>query len=124
MKQSNFIQKHEYPGGNSELRKFINLHLRYPKEALINRIEGVVYLSYFINQKAKIIDIKVLKSLGYGCDEEAARLVSLLKYPTPKNRGVKLQTKKRLKIAFKLPAIPHLQISYNYISKNNRNKYN
>ena len=124
MKQSSFLNKHEYPGGGEELVKFINLHLKYPKDALVNGIEGVVYLSYCINEKAKIMDIKILKSLGYGCDEEAARLVALLRYPIPKNRGVKLQTKKRLKIAFKLPIKTSIQISYNYVSKNNSNKYN
>ena len=122
MKQSNFLNKHEYPGGKKELVKFINLHLRYPKEALVNRIEGLVYLSYCINEKAKIMDIKILKSLGYGCDEEAARLVTLLRYPIPKNRGIKVQTKKILKIAFKLPLKTSIQISYNYVSKNNSNK--
>ena len=39
-----------------------------------NRIEGIVELSYVINGLGKIVEVKVLKGIGHGCDEEAIRL--------------------------------------------------
>jgi len=40
--------------------------------------------------------------LGYGCDEEAIRLVKLLKYDKARNRGVRVSSKVRTKILFKI----------------------
>ena len=111
-----FINRHEYPGGNKELKKFIDSNLRYPQQAFKKKIEGFVYLSYFINQQAEVTDVVVLKGLGYGCDEEAIRVVRMLKYPIPKNRGIKLKTKRRIKIFFRIKN-HRINIVYNYVSK-------
>lgn len=56
---------------------FINKNLKYPKAALDNQIEGRVIVTCIINQDGKLSDIKVLKGIGYGCDEEALRLIKL-----------------------------------------------
>jgi TonB family protein len=49
--------------------------LQYPQVALKNNIEGVVVLELIISEKGKLVHIKIIKGLGYGCDEEAQRLV-------------------------------------------------
>ena len=48
-------------GDNKELKKIISNNLIYPKKALINKIEGNVYLNYKINPKGEVYDIIVTK---------------------------------------------------------------
>ncbi|MEM6322004.1 MAG: energy transducer TonB, partial [Bacteroidota bacterium] len=89
-KDHQFIKKPYYEGGISAMRMFIKKHLVYPEIAKKRQIEGTVYLRYTINQKGEVIDSKVIRGIGHGCDEEATRLVRLLKFKVPKNRRPKL----------------------------------
>jgi len=61
--------------GDSLYQEYLKEALIYPKAAKENDIEGEVILSLTISESGKILDIKIEKSLGYGCDEEAIRLV-------------------------------------------------
>ena len=119
MKSKNFIKKAEYPGGGDALKKFVHQTLRYPKEALLHRVEGRVHLKYEVNERGKIHSISVVNGLGYGCDEEAQRIIRLLKYSQVKNRGMKVNTKFKLTIHFKLPPVVPIKINYIYIKKSN-----
>lgn len=117
-KDIEFIKKPVYKGGPKAMRKFIEQHLRYPKEALEKKVEGTVYLNYDINHKGEVIGAKVIKSVGYGCDEEAIRLVKLLKFEVPKNHGVRVVFHKNIQIHFRLPKVKKepVQIQYIYVS--------
>lgn len=102
-KDKHFIKKPIYPGGSSAMRSFINENLKYPKDALNNKIEGTVYLRYEINYNGDVTDVKVLGGIGYGCDEEAIRVVRLLKFKVPKGpRKLKVTFHKSTRIHFKL----------------------
>ena len=103
-KDKHFIKKPIYPGGLKAMRELIRKELKYPKEALEAKIEGTVYLRYEIDYKGKVISSKILSSLGYGCDEEAQRIVSKFKFEVPKGpRKLKVKFHKTIKINFKLP---------------------
>ena len=86
-----FIISPFYEGGLKAMREFISQNKKYPKEALEEKIEGTVFIKYTINFKGKVIETKVVKSLGYGCDEEAERVIKLMKFEAPKNRGIKVK---------------------------------
>ncbi len=118
-KDKHFIKKPIYPGGRDALRKFISENMQYPKEALESRIEGTVTLKYTIDYKGKVTEAHVVSGLGYGCDEEAIRLVKLLKFEVPRSgRRVRVQFHKDLHIHFKLPKRtkkqPPRSIAYQY----------
>tara|TARA_B100000530_G_C15887633_1_gene460128 strand:+ start:642 stop:797 length:156 start_codon:yes stop_codon:yes gene_type:complete len=49
VKKTNFIKKSNYSGRHEELKKFIKLNLKYPKEELLNKIEGNVILKFKVN---------------------------------------------------------------------------
>ena len=117
MKSVKFLTRAEYPGGKTALSKYIKENLQYPKEALNNNIEGVVFLKYEVNEKGTIHSISIINSIGYGCDEEAIRLVKMLKYPEIKNRGIKVNTKFKLKINFELPKKESIKFNYVYVPK-------
>ena len=62
-------------GGYSRWSKYLNKNLMKPEAAKSNGISGTVTLSFSILEKGEIVKIEVLKSLGFGCDEEAIRLL-------------------------------------------------
>ena len=61
----------EIIGGISTLQSKIE----YPQKAKENKIEGKVYIKCKITSEGKVEEIKVVKGLGFGCDEEAIRVV-------------------------------------------------
>lgn len=100
-KEKHFIQRPEYPGGKSALQKYLHENLRYPKEALEQKIEGVVRVWYEVDN-GDVVDCKVEKSLSPSCDEEAIRLVKSLKYSRPKNRHLRVKSSFHININFRL----------------------
>lgn len=65
----------EFVGGNAALVRYLQKNLRYPAPALRNSIEGKVYIAFTVQSDGSIADVQVLKGLGFGADEEAARVV-------------------------------------------------
>lgn len=116
----NFIHRPEYPGGPKALQQFIRQNLKYPPEALKNKIEGAVYVTYDIDYKGNVVEAKILSSLGHGCDEEAIRLVKELKFHVAKHRGLRVLFHQKIHIHFRLPkqkpASPRA-VSYELVSK-------
>lgn len=102
-KDKHFIHQPVYPGGPQALKKFIGEQLVYPEEAKEPRIKGTVTIDYTIDYRGNVIKIKIISSLGYGCDEEAARLVKLLKFDVPKHRAGRIRFHKTINIHFRPP---------------------
>lgn len=121
-KHKNFLKLPEYPGGKEAFKKYIRENLKYPKEALENRIEGVVHLSAEINDNGEVMSVAIINGLGYGCDEEASRLIRNIHFGGVKNRGVRLKTKKKFRVEFKLP--PQKKINYNLTKSDDANNKN
>jgi TonB family protein len=71
----NYQLQPEFPGGTRELYAFINANLKMPREAKKAGITGRVFLSFTVEVTGEIKNVAVLKGLGFGCDEEAIRLV-------------------------------------------------
>jgi TonB family protein len=89
--------------GNSKFNKYLIENLRYPENAENNGIEGNVILELTISPLGKISNIDIKKSLGYGCDDEALRLMNEgPKWNSAKNDGVAVEGKVRVKVKFKL----------------------
>lgn len=102
-KDKHFIHKPHYEGGLKALRAFISKHKKYPKSALKDKIEGTVVLRYTIDHKGKVVDAKVIKSLDPACDQEAIRVVKLLKFEVHKHRKRRILFHKRIQVHFRLP---------------------
>ncbi|HNY02243.1 MAG TPA: energy transducer TonB [Bacteroidales bacterium] len=110
-----FLNLPHYPGGNAAYREFITSNLRYPQEALEAGVEGPVVVGYDILDTGVVQSPHILKGIGYGCDEEALRLVGMLRYEKVKNRGVRVKSTTKTTIRFKLP--PGIRISYTSAEK-------
>ncbi|MEL7221809.1 MAG: energy transducer TonB [Bacteroidota bacterium] len=105
-KPKTFLQGPSYPGGPQAMRKFLSQQIKYPDTARKEKISGTVRLRIDINYKGKVTGAKVLTSLGYGCDEEAQRVVRLLQFEVPKQRKIKAIFHKTMNINFKYKAAP------------------
>jgi protein TonB len=73
----------EFAGGTDALRKFLQRNLKYPRQALSNAISGKVYVAFTVQASGEIADVQILKGLGYGTDEEAARVIKAMPAWTP-----------------------------------------
>ncbi|WP_276363061.1 TonB family protein [Daejeonella sp. H1SJ63] len=65
----------EFPGGVKGWGDYLQSSLKYPDELRKNKITGRVILSFIVLKNGSITDIKVLRGIGYGADEEAVRIV-------------------------------------------------
>lgn len=102
-KPRQFKRKPQYPGGQTAMKEFLRKELRYPQEALKEKIEGSVLVQFTVNHLGQVIRTKVISGIGYGCDEEAERVVNALQFDADKNRGFKSKTTQTLGIHFRLP---------------------
>ena len=92
-KKKSFLKLPRYSGDKKAFIEFVSSNLIYPEEALKNGIEGIVYSEYEVDHLGKISDIKIKKGVGYGCDEEAIRIISLMVYEPVRNRGLRIKSK-------------------------------
>jgi len=126
-KTRKFLKIPVFPGGKRSFREFVAENLVYPAEAINKGIQGTVYLEYTVDNIGQIENISVTHGIGYGCDEEAIRLVRLLSYPSVRNRGIKLKVKMKTRIAFVLPTpssdtsdpVNGIKISYSPVKTEN-----
>lgn len=98
-----FLKRPEYPGGKPAFKEYIKKNLVYPEEALEKGVEGVVHLTARIDDNGYVSEVAVEKGIGSGCDEEAFRLIKNIHYGEVRNKGVRLKTRQRFRIEFRLP---------------------
>jgi len=93
----------KFPGGETELRKFFSQNLIYPEIAKRAGVEGKVILSFIVDKNGNIVDVKVAKSIGAGCDEEAMRVINIMPRWIPgKQNGNPVLTRINIPVVFKL----------------------
>lgn len=89
----------EFEGGLKALYKFLGSKLKYPPLAYEEKKGGTVYVKFVVDENGKVGNLKLLNTIGYGMDEEALRVVSLIpNFKTPaKIKG------KPVKVYYQLP---------------------
>jgi protein TonB len=70
-------------GGAAGIVAAIQKAASYPRAALSNGVEGRVYVSFVVNALGDVTDIKIVKGLGFGLDEETIRAIKTLPRFTP-----------------------------------------
>lgn len=71
-------QMPQFEGGMAALGKYLQRNLKYPAQARNANVQGTVFVGFVVGNDGKIRDVSVLKGIGYGCDEEAKRVVSAM----------------------------------------------
>jgi TonB family protein len=93
-------RKPEFPGGEKALMEYLGNNIKYPRLAVEAGVEGRVYLSFVVDKAGNVENIKILRGIGYGCDEESLRVIKGMPKWTP---GV--QNDKAVKVQYTLPVV-------------------
>ena len=90
-----------FPGGKEKLTEYLETNIRYPEEALIKKISGLVIVRFVVGADGAISNPRVVRGLGSGCDEEALRLVLEMPLWIPgQHNGIKVPVEYALPIKF------------------------
>jgi len=73
----------EFPGGDAALYAFLRKNMKYPQMAKEASISGKVYITFVVEKDGSITDVRLLRGIGGGCDEEAMRVVKNMPVWTP-----------------------------------------
>ena len=93
----------KFPGGDEAMFKFIAENVKYPEKAKDENISGRVFISFVIEKDGSVSNVKVLRGIGGGCDEEAARVISSMpKWKPGKQKGEFVRVSYQIPIMFKL----------------------
>ncbi|WP_020606708.1 energy transducer TonB [Spirosoma spitsbergense] len=90
----------EFPGGLVALGNYMQQHVKYPLEAQKAGIKDRVYVNFIVERDGSLTDIQLLNSLGYGCDEEARRVIRAM----PKWKPGK-QSGRAVRVRFNMPIL-------------------
>ena len=71
-------QQAEFPGGPGAFSRFLQVTLKYPYNAQRANAGGEVSVSFVVNTDGSVEDVQVLKGVGFGCDEEAIRVIKAM----------------------------------------------
>ena len=96
-------EKPEFPGGMSELMKFLQENVKYPEEAMKNGIQGRVVVQFIVEKDGSISGAEVIKKVNEHLDAEALRVVNAMPNWTPgKQKGKVVRVKFTLPVTFRL----------------------
>ena len=74
-----------YQKGNYALQDFIKENLEYPRQAQLSNIQGTVILRFVVEPSGLVTNIGVQNTIGGGCEQEAIRVLELIKWYPAKN---------------------------------------
>ena len=93
----------QFPGGDQAMMKFVSENVQYPEEAKEKEISGRVMVGFIVEKDGSISDVKVVKGIGGGCNEEAVRVVKAMpKWKPGKEKGKPVRVHFTMPFTFKL----------------------
>ncbi len=90
-------------GGFLTFLEFVKDNLKYPLEARKMGVHGTVYIQFIIEKDGSLSKFNIAKGIGYGCDEEALRVLAMAPAWNPgKQRGRPVIVQKVVPIKFQM----------------------
>src|SRR5919199_2103532 len=80
----------EFPGGIQALWTYLKENVQYPLAAIKAKVKGRVLVSFIVQKDGRLTDFQFVQILGYGCDEEAMRVVRAMPLWKPGSQSGKL----------------------------------
>jgi TonB family protein len=96
-------QNPEFVGGQAKMYQYLGENIKYPAAAQRANISGRVFVKFVVEDDGSIGDVKVMKGIGFGCDEEAIRVVKSMPRWKP---GV--QNGKNVRVYYNMPIVYRL----------------
>ncbi|HLO89841.1 MAG: energy transducer TonB [Chloroflexota bacterium] len=92
-----------FPGGDAARIQFLQQNIVYPQMARESGIQGTVYVTFVVERNGAVTDVRVLRGIGGGCDEEAVRVIKAMpKWNPGKQRGKPVRVQFNMPIKFTL----------------------
>lgn len=93
----------EFPGGIGAFREYIMTEIRYPSEARRKGVEGRVDVEFVVDKDGSLSEVKAIKGIGSGCDEEAVRVLKNAPAFKPATQnGKRVRVRMVVPVTFKL----------------------
>ena len=103
---------------DKEMLMFVYENIAYPKSARADKIEGIVVVQFIVDKNGNVVNPKILRSIGGGCDEEVLRIVDLMpKWIPGKQRGQNVNVQFNLPVRFKIEDSKAPQINLTDVTK-------
>ncbi len=80
----------------------LNQAVKYPQFAIQAQVEGRVTVQYIVNEQGDVTEAVVLRGIGAGCDDEALRVIRLMKFVPGRQRGTAVKVKMASVVNFRL----------------------
>jgi protein TonB len=98
-----FTYVEQMPKADYDVNVYLAKNLKYPDAARESNIDGRVIVNFVVSEDGGISDVKVVRGIGAGCDEEAKRVVrEMPKWKPGKQNGKAVKVSYTLPILFKL----------------------
>lgn len=92
-----------FPGGDEARIRFLQQNIKYPQMARESSIQGTVFVTFVVERDGSVTDVRVLRGIGGGCDEEAIRVIKAMpKWQPGKQRGKPVRVQFNMPIKFTL----------------------
>jgi protein TonB len=93
----------EFIGGRVEMYKYLGQNIKYPAAAQRANVSGRVFVKFIVEDDGTIGDVVVMQGIGFGCDEEAIRVVkSMPKWKPGVQNGNNVRVYYNMPIVYKL----------------------
>ena len=92
-----------YPGGDLKMYEYLGKNIKYPQIARESGIQGRVFVNFVVEPDGSVSNVKVMRGIGGGCDEEAVRVIKTMpKWKPGKQRGKAVRVTYTIPVVFKL----------------------
>ena len=111
----------EFPGGQATMFRYLGENIVYPKAAQRANISGRVFVRFIVGNDGTVSNVEILKGIGFGCDEEAKRVIEMMPKWTPgKQNGKAVNVYYNMPVVYKLDGeknitTPNTEITSNHI---------
>lgn len=92
-----------FPGGDIARLKYLAENIKYPQMARESGVQGMVYVTFVVEPDGRISNVRILRGIGGGCDEEAVRVIKAMpRWKAGKQRGKSVRVQFNMPIKFTL----------------------
>ena len=93
-------QMPQFPRGANGRIKYLDENIVYPMEAIRRGIQGKIYVTFIVERDGSVSNVRLLRGIGGGCNEEAIRVIENMPKWIP---GI--QKGKPVRVRFNIPII-------------------
>ncbi|MCU0440502.1 MAG: energy transducer TonB [Raineya sp.] len=91
-------------GGYAKFYKYLDENIYYTQQAIDKKIEGYVFVQFVVDKTGRLENIKIVKGLGFGLDEEVIRVFEESpKWTIGKEKNIPVRVRMTFSVIFRLP---------------------